>query len=198
MPLPDLAYRAIGWFSTTRFTRTLHPWLYRRLAGRGILGRQFGTDALVLTTTGRRSGCPRAVALFGFQLANQSGGGAGHAAGRPAGSIVTDPGTWAVIGSRGGSGRIPDWVLNVRAVPRATLERGGARWPVLAREAAGADYEAIFEQAARSYPGFRVYRKRAAHVIPIVILEPMREAGALATPERGTALEGPPTQPEGD
>jgi hypothetical protein len=64
--LPDVAYRVIGWFSTTRFYRVVHPIPYRRFGGRGILGRVIGSEMLLLTTTGRRSGRPRTVALFEF------------------------------------------------------------------------------------------------------------------------------------
>jgi hypothetical protein len=36
MALPDVAYRLIGWFSTTRFDRGLADDLYRRANGRGL------------------------------------------------------------------------------------------------------------------------------------------------------------------
>src|SRR5262245_36616664 len=98
MALPDLAYRFIGWFSTTRFDRILHPALYRITGGRGITGRVLGSDQILLTTTGRRSGRPRIVALFAF----------------------ASDGSWIVVGSRGGSGRVPDWAKNLQANPRAT------------------------------------------------------------------------------
>ena len=88
MPLPTVAYRLIGRFSTSRFDRWLHPLLYRATAGRGIVGRALGAEMLLLTTVGRRSGRHRSVALFGFPVAEPRG-------------------SWAVIGSRGGSREIP-------------------------------------------------------------------------------------------
>ena len=40
MAQPDLAYQLIGWFSTTRFDRLLHPFLYRLTTDGGwIVGR---------------------------------------------------------------------------------------------------------------------------------------------------------------
>ena len=153
MPLPAVAYRLIGRFSVTRLDRWLHPLLYRLTGGRGILGRILGSEMLLLTTTGRRSGEPRTVALFGFPVA------------MPAGS-------WAVVGSRGGSRRIPAWCRNLQAVPDATIQVGSRVEAVRAREAFGAEYEAIFERAASVYQGFRLYRAESPHHIPILVLEP--------------------------
>ena len=150
MPLPDLAYRAIGWFSTTRLDRVLHPFLYRLTGGRGPIGRVLDLGFVLLTTTGRRTGTPRTVALFGFP---------------------TDGG-WIVVGSRGGSGRVPDWARNLRADPRTTIRVGGREAPALARELAGDAYEAAFELAAAAYPGYRLYRRNAEHHIPILRIEP--------------------------
>jgi deazaflavin-dependent oxidoreductase (nitroreductase family) len=157
VPLPDLAYRAIGWFSTTRFDRVLHPRLYRLLDGRGPIGRALDFDFILLTTTGRNTGTPRTVALFGFP---------------------TNSG-WIVVGSRGGSGRVPDWAHNLQADPRTTIRVGGREAPAVARELADAAYEAAFELAAAAYPGYRVYRRNAVHHIPIFRIEPAPLAGAM-------------------
>ena len=149
MALPDVAYRAIGWFSTTRFDRVLHPILYRRFGARGILGRVLGSDMLLLTTTGRRSGEPRTVALFTFP----------------------DGDAWIVVGSRGGSRRHPAWYRNLVARPEASVRVRDRDVPVLARELHGDEYEAAFETAARTYPGYRVYRRRSPIHIPILRLD---------------------------
>jgi deazaflavin-dependent oxidoreductase (nitroreductase family) len=160
MPLPTVAYRLIGRFSVTRFDQVLHPALYRMTGGRGFLGRIFGCEMLLLTTTGRRTGEPRTVALFGF------------AVGEPSGS-------WAVIGSRGGSREVPAWYRNLEAHPPASIQVHGRMIEVRPREVFEAEYELIFERAARAYPGYRVYRAEATHHIPIIVLEPRSpEAGS--------------------
>jgi len=153
MPLPTFAYRLIGRFSVTRFTQVLHPLLYRWTGGRGVLGRVLGSEMLILTTTGRRSGREREVALFCFPVAEPEG-------------------SWAVIGSRGGSRDLPGWYHNLRADPRASIRFRGLRGPVRPREVFGDEYEAIFAAAAATYPGYRVYRAEATHHIPIIVLEP--------------------------
>ena len=150
MALPDLAYRLIGRFSTTRFDRALHPLLHRLSGGRWITGRVLGSNSILLTATGRSSGRPRTVALFAF----------------------SSDGGWIVVGSRGGSGRVPDWAHNLLATPAATIRVRDRSMRVVARELAGDAYEAAFELAAASYPGYRLYRRNARHHIPIFRLEP--------------------------
>jgi deazaflavin-dependent oxidoreductase (nitroreductase family) len=148
--LPDLAYRLIGWFSVSRFDRFLHPLLYRRMGGRGVTGRVLGAEMLLLTTRGRRSGEPRTVALFAFP---RDGG-------------------WVVIGSRGGTRRIPAWYRNLETQREASIQVRGETIPVRARDLEGDAYEAAFEQGATAYPGYRLYRRESPLHIPIVLLEP--------------------------
>lgn len=157
MALPTLAYRLIGRFSTTRFAQVVHPILYRLTGGAWILGRSLGARTILLTTTGRRSGKPRTVPLYAFPVAGQPDG---------------VPGSWAVIGSRGGSREIPAWFRNVEIEPRVTVQVDRRIVPSRAREAAGEEYEAIFAQAAAIYPGYRLYRRESPLHIPIVVLEP--------------------------
>ena len=148
--LSDSLYRLVGWFSTTRFDRVLHPLLYRRLGGRGVLGHVLGCETILVTAPGRRSGAPRTVALFAFPI---------------------DRG-WFVVASRGGSGRLPAWYRNIAAAPdEVTIQVGDQRVPVVARDTTGDEYEALFGRAARAYDGYRVYRAAAGHHIPIVALE---------------------------
>ena len=132
--LPDVAYRLIGRFSVTRVDRLLHPLLYRLSGGRGITGRVLGAEMLLLTTTGRRSGRPRSVALFAFR---RDGG-------------------WIVVGSRGGTRVLPAWYGNIVATPEATIEVADRTSRVRAVELHGDAYEAAFEQAATGYPGYRL------------------------------------------
>lgn len=159
MPLPTIAYRLIGRFSVTRFDRVIHPILYRLSGGRGIFGRVLGCEVVLLTTTGRRSGRPRTVALFAFRAAD-----------------APVPGSWAVIGSRGGSRAIPSWSRNLEASPAARLQVHARTFDVRAREASGAECERIFEVAARAYPGYRLYQAESPVQLPILVLEPARGA----------------------
>ena len=149
MALPDLAYRMIGRFSTTRLDRWLHPTLYRLTNGRSITGRVLGADQILLTTTGRTSARPRTVALFAFPI----------------------DADWIVVASRGGSGRVPDWARNLVAQPRAEVRYRSSSIVMVARELAGEEYESAFEVAAATYPGYHLYRRNARHHIPVFRLE---------------------------
>lgn len=173
--LPDSAYRAIGWFSSTRFDRVLHPILYRWSGGRGVLGRVLGCEMILLSTTGRRSGRTRTVALFAFAI----------------------PGGWAVIGSRGGSGRIPAWYRNLEARREATVQVRDCAVPVVSRDADGEEYEHLFELASGSYPGYRLYRAAAAYRIPIVALERADATARAAASPHDTASTGTAEPPPG-
>lgn len=112
-----------------------------------------GFTFLLLTTTGRRTGRPHTVGLTYFP----------HGAG------------YAVIGSNGGAPRDPDWVLNLRATPRATVQIRDLRRPVQTRETVGEERRALWEQAVRAYAGYAAYATRTRRAIPILVLEP-REA----------------------
>ena len=156
--LPDLAYRIIGRFSVLGPVRWLHPRLYRRTGGVGILGQVLGTGQILLVTRGARSGLARSVALF----------------------AVDDPvsGGRIVVGSRGGSGRVPDWARNLEADPRAEIQVHGRRERVRATFLDGDAYERAFDLAAASYPGFHVYRAAATHRIPVIHLESLEPDAA--------------------
>ena len=85
------------------------PTLYRWSGGRVTVTGVPTLPMLVLTTTGRRSGLPRTVQLA--HLAEPGGG-------------------WLVVASATGQDRHPDWLLNLRADPRAQALVGGREVPV--------------------------------------------------------------------
>ena len=105
---------AVNAFSATRpgswlvahVAARVDPALFRWSRGRVTVTGVPTLPMLVLTTTGRRSGVPRAV-----QLAH-----------------VAEPGDrWLVVASAMGRHRHPDWLLNLRADPRATVLLPGRR-----------------------------------------------------------------------
>jgi deazaflavin-dependent oxidoreductase (nitroreductase family) len=98
--------------------------------------------------------------------------------------VDSPAGSWAVVGSRGGSREIPAWFRNIQERPEVTVEVDRLAVPCRAREAAGDEYEAIFEEAAAVYPGYQLYRRESPIHIPIVVLEPA--VSPEATPGAGT------------
>lgn len=128
-----------------------HPWLYRKTGGR-IGGSAMGMPVLLLTTTGRKSGQPRTRALMYL----------------PKGDACV------VIASFAGEPRHPDWWLNLRANPRAQIQRGADTTRVVAREAEGAERARLWEEVVRRESGYATYAERTTRRIPVVLLEPER------------------------
>jgi deazaflavin-dependent oxidoreductase (nitroreductase family) len=107
---------------------------------------------LLLTTTGARSGQPRATPLIYF---------------RDGGRIV-------LLASNYGEARHPAWYHNLRATPRVLVTLDGASAPYLAREAEGAEREELWRRALAFYGGYAAYSRRAGgRRIPVVVLEPL-------------------------
>jgi deazaflavin-dependent oxidoreductase (nitroreductase family) len=113
-----------------------------RLTGGRVIG--FGAiPALLLVTTGRRSGQPREVPL----------------------QYVLDGDTFLVIGSNWGRPHHPQWALNLLANPAATVVRRGRRFPVRATLLAGAEREQAWRLVLAQWPGYRDYATRAGRPI---------------------------------
>jgi deazaflavin-dependent oxidoreductase (nitroreductase family) len=150
VPLRSLA-RTFGhrrWFA--RLGRVLMP--ADRLLGRLTRGRVVALGlipALLLTTTGRRSGRPRTAPLLG----------------------VPDRDAVIVVGSNWGGPRHPAWALNLLADPAATVCRRGAGLPVRARLLAGPERDRAWQLALRQWPAYQVYAERAGRPIHVFRLE---------------------------
>ena len=115
-----------------------------------------GTPVISLTVRGSRTGIPRTRQLLGIP--------------------VND--TIAVIGTNFAQGGNPDWVHNLLAEPRAVVSYRDSRLEVIAREAAGSEYEQIFAAANLVFPGYGVYRSRLPHPPKVFVLEPHPATGS--------------------
>jgi deazaflavin-dependent oxidoreductase (nitroreductase family) len=77
----------------------------------------------------------------------------------------------AVLGTNFGSPRTPAWVHNLRAEPRVEVVHGRRTLPALATELHGAEAEAVWEAARRTYAGFQLYRGRVTtREVPVWLL----------------------------
>jgi len=128
----------------------VHPWLYRVTGGR-ILGRLLGLPVLLLTTSGRRSGQPRTRAL----------------------TYLPDGERAVVVASFLGEPRHPDWWLNLRSDPLATIQRGATVTRVRAREAEGEERDRLWRAVVARTPDYAEYAARTTRHIPVVVLEPV-------------------------
>jgi deazaflavin-dependent oxidoreductase (nitroreductase family) len=116
-----------------------------RANGGKVSGPFAGTELLLLTTTGAKSGQPRLS---------------------PLGCRRID-GKLLIIAGNGGADINPAWVHNLRADPRAHVEVGTESFNVLARELSPNEREAIFPRIVAVAPGFGDYQSKTRRVIPL-------------------------------
>ena len=105
---------------------------------------------LALTTTGRKSGEPRSIAIAYLPYGD----------------------SYAVVASNAGSDRTPAWWLNLQSNPTAEVHAAGYRKTVRARVADGDEREQLwsrFVDANESYERYRSYTERE---LPVVVLDP--------------------------
>ncbi len=121
----------------------------RANGGRATNGPFKGSDVLILTTKGARSGRVRENPL----------------------AFSRDNGHYVVIASRGGSPRHPAWYHNLVANPDVSVEALGERFDARAKVVDGEEYERLYQQHARRMPAFNEYRRRTSRKIPVIVLE---------------------------
>lgn len=108
-----------------------------------------GTRVLVLTTTGRRSGTPRSTPV-----------------------LYTEEGpSYLVVASNWGAPHPPNWLLNLRADPAATIHIGRSRYAVIATEVTSAERAEVWAGLVRSWPLYADLAARAGNpILPVVRL----------------------------
>jgi len=126
--------------------------VFRRTKG-GITER-WHVDALVLTTTGRRSGKPRTTVLRYF----------------PDGDAMI------VAAANDGGPRDPAWYHNLVACPDARVEIMGRSVEVLAEVLPPDSADAWWERIVAISPEYDRFRRARSRAIPILRLMPARVA----------------------
>jgi deazaflavin-dependent oxidoreductase (nitroreductase family) len=139
----------------------LHQFIYRHSGG--LLGSRIiaGGQALLLTTTGRKTGKPRTCALI----------------------YIKDGERLVVVASNGGSDRPPSWLLNLQAHPGVAVQIGLKKFSARASVASAEERERLWRRVNRHnmglapimHPGtwgrYDVYQRHTTRVIPLVLLE---------------------------
>jgi deazaflavin-dependent oxidoreductase (nitroreductase family) len=147
VPRPTLVQRWVRRLASTRsgswgLARTL-PAMDRavaRLSHRRTTAAELlaGLPVVVLTTTGRRTGRPRATQLVAL----------------PVGDTV------AFLGTNFGQAGTPAWALNLEADPTATVAHRDTTVDVVARPATAAERAEVLARAAEVYLGYPKYLER--------------------------------------
>ncbi|MFD4005445.1 nitroreductase/quinone reductase family protein [Streptomyces rubiginosohelvolus] len=129
-------------------------------ANAGKVGGPFeGTDLLLLTTTGARSGKPHTTPL----------------------GYVRDSRRLLVVASNLGAPLHPDWYRNLLAHPTVRVELGGEEFESLAVPAEGALRDELFARVVAEAPGYAEYQEATDRVLPVVVLE-LPDPDAAAPP----------------
>ena len=143
-------FKAIPWIAEhIELYRTdpekAHLWDSTHLGGPGLL------PTLLLTTTGRKTGEPRALPLIYGTVGD----------------------SYVVIASKGGMPSHPIWYLNLEAHPECEVQVGAKRLTARARVGEGVERERIWNQMVEVYPPYVDYKKATERIIPVVVLDPV-------------------------
>lgn len=109
-----------------------------------------GVTALLLTTTGRRSGAPKTSALI----------------------FGRHEGDYLVVASQGGAPTHPNWYLNLLETPKAEIQVRADHIPVVARTASPEEKPQLWKVMTDLWPNYDVYQTRTDRLIPLVVLTP--------------------------
>ena len=143
---PGLHVRALQ--ATMHWGDNAYIWLYRLLGGRWVSKWTAGTPAILLTTTGRKSGRPRTVALGHLRIKK---------------GLV-------VAGTNGGRERVPDWVWNLHADPGCRVEVGRENYAAVALFLEGDAYQSHWNRLVAEHPIYQTARDLLERHIPLVAL----------------------------
>lgn len=112
-------------------------------------GPMAGRRLMILTTSGARTGTPRATPV----------------------AYSRDGDAYVVIASKGGAPTHPAWYHNLVAHPDVTVEVDGQRFEARATPTHGAERRRLYDAQAALMPGFKEYEQKTERVIPVVRLE---------------------------
>lgn len=131
-----------------RLLRVMNRLITKRIRKGGKL--MGGTDGLVLTTIGAKSGQLRSTPLVWFPGAD---------------------GGWLIVASAAGAPRNPAWYYNIAAHPdRVQIEVGGRTIPVTATQLHGAERQTAWRAITSASARFTKYQQQTDRELPIILL----------------------------
>jgi deazaflavin-dependent oxidoreductase (nitroreductase family) len=110
---------------------------------------QDGSKILILTTTGRRTGEPRKMALIYGQHGED----------------------YLVVASKGGADKHPSWYLNLAENPEVTVQVRGDKFSARARTATAEEKPELWRTMVGEWPPYDEYQAKTEREIPVVVLE---------------------------
>ena len=108
-----------------------------------------GTQTLLLTTKGRKSGDERTTPL----IYGESGD------------------DYVIVASKGGTPDHPAWYLNLQESPDVGVQVRGDRFRARARTARPEEKSELWHQMVSHWPAYDEYQEKTDREIPVVVLE---------------------------
>jgi deazaflavin-dependent oxidoreductase (nitroreductase family) len=108
--------------------------------------------ALLLTTTGRKSGEKFIFPLFYGTTGN----------------------SYIIVASKGGAPEHPGWYKNILGNPEVEVQVGTRKLKARARTASGAERARLWDEAIKFWPPYGDYQKKTEREIPVVVLDPVQ------------------------
>ena len=134
-----------------RLGPAVDPWLMRKTHGR-LISRWYGLPALLLATTGAKSGQRRVQPLV----------------------YIRDGRDFAVVGTNFGQQHHPAWTANLIAHPDAEVEVGPVTLVVTAVLAESDTWQRLWPRFVQVYPGYASYLSRTGGRQPrMFVLHPV-------------------------
>jgi F420H(2)-dependent quinone reductase len=122
---------------------------YERSGGaRANTLRDTGRPVIIVTMRGRKTGNVRKIGLM----------------------RVEHDGEYALVASKGGAPKHPEWYYNLLANPdEVTIQDGPEPFEVRVRQVKGDERRAWWERAVAAYPPYADYQKRTDREIPVFV-----------------------------
>ena len=108
-----------------------------------------GTQVLLLTTTGRRTGEKRTLPLIYQPYGND----------------------YLIVASKGGAATAPAWYLNLSEHPRVEVQIRDEVFPARARTATSEEKADMWRTMTATWPAYDDYQRKTERVIPVIVLE---------------------------
>lgn len=108
-----------------------------------------GTQTLLLTTTGRKSGEPRTTPLI----------------------YAPEGDAYVIVASKGGSDEPPAWYLNLSDTPEVEVQVKGDRFEARARTAGAEEKPELWKKMVGEWPAYDEYQRKTDREIPVVVPE---------------------------
>lgn len=112
-----------------------------------------GVPTLLFTYTGRKSGQKRTLPIICTKVGD----------------------SYVIIASKGGSPTHPLWYLSLLEEPEVDVQVKAEKFKAIARTAQSPEREALWAECVKAWPNYDVYQSRTERVIPVVVLDPVRE-----------------------